>query len=80
MNEYFTCLIGIKLIDGVMEFSNSRCRELFTADCINECELDGTFELESAECGDAGEQPFDGRTIAWMSSPDDMEFEEWASL
>lgn len=57
-----TCLIGIKLIDGVIEFSNSKCLELFTTDVgISECELVGALEFESAECGEDGEFPFGGQ-------------------
>lgn len=41
---------------------------------MDECELDGTLELESADCGDTGEPPFEfkGRTIAWMSNPEEV--------
>lgn len=57
-----TCLIGIKLIDGVIEFSKSKCLELLTTDVgISECELVGAFEFESAECGEDGECPFGGQ-------------------
>lgn len=45
-----------------MEFSNSKCLELFTTDVgISECELVGAFEFESAECGEDGECPFGGQ-------------------
>lgn len=37
----------------------------------DEWELEGAFE--SAECGDEGEPPFGGRTIAWMSNADEIE-------
>lgn len=64
-------MIGIKLIDGLIAFSNIICLELCTSlPSIDECELDGTFELESAECGDTGEPfEFNGRTIACISNP-----------
>lgn len=67
-----TCLIGIRLIDGVIWPSWSKlCRELCKALLINDWELVGA--LESAECGD-GEPPFNGRFIvdghACISSPE----------
>lgn len=55
-----TCLIGIKLIDGVIW--PSWCREFCSALLIKDCELLGAFEFESAECGD-GEPPFNGRWL-----------------
>lgn len=74
--KIFTCLIGIKLIDGLIAFSKSKWRELWTSFVIiDECELEGTFELESADCGDGGDPPLillRGRTIAWMSNPDEV--------
>jgi hypothetical protein len=53
-------LIGIKLIDGVICPSAIKCREFCRTLPINDCELVGAFEFESAECGD-GDPPFDGR-------------------
>lgn len=67
INIYYpTCLMGIKLIDGLIAFSNIRWRELWASFVItDECELDGTFELESADCGELGDPPpVWGRTIA----------------
>lgn len=56
-----TCLMGIKLIDGVICPScNKLWRELCNALLIKDCELVGTFE--SAECGD-GDPPLVGRLI-----------------
>lgn len=60
----FTCLIGIKLIDGVIELSKIICLELCTRDGSMEDEWELEGALESAEWGDEGEPPFDGRTIA----------------
>lgn len=40
---------------------------------MDECELDGMLELESADCGDTGDPPlFKGRTIALMSNPEEV--------
>lgn len=75
MISLFTCLIGIRLIDGFIAFSKSKWRELWASLVImDECELDGTLELESADCGDTGEPPFVfmGRTIALMSNPEEV--------
>lgn len=43
-------------------------------DSIDGCELDGTFELESADWGETGDPPlvFIGRTMAWMSKPEEV--------
>lgn len=77
LKKMFTCLIGIKLIDGLIAFSKSKWRELWTSFVIiEEWELEGTFELESADCGDGGDPLLllllRGRTIAWMSNPDEV--------
>lgn len=57
-----TCLIGMRLIDGVIWPSWWRLREFCSAFPMIDCELLGIFEFESAECGD-GEPPFNGRLI-----------------
>lgn len=69
-NHLLTCFIGIRLIDGVICPSIIKLREL--CDAMRLCELDGVFELESAECGD-GEPPFNGFEFSagehdWSSS------------
>lgn len=53
-------MIGIRLIDGVICPSAIKCREFCRTLPINDWELDGAFEFESAEWGD-GDPPFDGR-------------------
>lgn len=75
-----------------MGLSYIMCRELWASLVIeDECELVGMFELESAECGDTGEPPLviNGRTIAWISKPDEVvavivvgcvEFDNWSLL
>lgn len=65
--------MGIKLIDGVIELSKIICLELCTRDGSMEDEWELEGALESAECGDDGEPPFGGRTIACMSSADDID-------
>lgn len=47
-----TCLIGIRLMDGVICPSTSRWRELCITLPMSDCELVGAFELESADCGE----------------------------
>lgn len=64
-----TCLIGMRLIDGVI--GPSIWFRLFCASAlpIIDWELVGALELESVECGD-GDPPFSGRWIVehdWMS-------------
>lgn len=49
--------MGIKLIDGVIDVSNNKCLELCINAGMRECELEGAFEFESAECGEEGEPP-----------------------
>ena len=49
INAELTCFIGIKLMLGVIEFSNIWCLELTALAKMDECELDGIFELESAD-------------------------------
>lgn len=74
-HSIITCLIGIRLIEGFIAFSKMRCRELCTSLVgMDECELDGMLELESADCGETGDPPFmfKGRTIAWMSKPEEV--------
>lgn len=61
MNWKLTCLIGIRLIDGVICPScNKLCREFCSALLIRDWELVGAFE--SAECGD-GDPPLGGRLM-----------------
>lgn len=55
-----SCLIGMRDIDGVMLVSCSILKEL---DCM--WLLDGAFEFESADWGEAGHSPF----ILWEESP-----------